>query len=68
MTSHPVNSEIAVFQNLAAAQLVEVYENDGLKGKLKEVAAGLDEESNPVIMLVKYRDSSVTYTQSAKLE
>jgi len=26
-----------------------------LKGKLKEIAAGLNEESNPVIMLMKYK-------------
>jgi hypothetical protein len=26
-----------------------------LKGGLKEIAAGLDEESNPVLMLVKHK-------------
>lgn len=53
MTSHPVNSEIACFQILAANRLVEAYEDDGLKGRLKEIAANLNEESNPVLMLVR---------------
>ncbi|WP_298648635.1 6-bladed beta-propeller [uncultured Proteiniphilum sp.] len=56
MTSHPVNSVIATFQNLAASHLVEAYENDELKGKLKEIAEKLNEEANPVIMLVKYKE------------
>ena len=55
MTSHPLNGEIATLQVLAANQLAEAYKNNGLKGKLKEIAATLDEESNPVIMLVKYK-------------
>jgi hypothetical protein len=55
MTSHPVNSEIATFQNIEAYQLVETYKNDGLKGKLKEIATELKEGSNPVIMIVKYK-------------
>ena len=54
MTSHPVNGdEIAAFQNLQAFKLVEAYKKDELTGKLKEIAAELDEESNPVIMLMK---------------
>ncbi|WP_106831840.1 6-bladed beta-propeller [Parabacteroides pacaensis] len=55
MTARPLNGEIATLQVLAANQLVEAHKNDGLKGKLKEIAATLDEESNPVIMLVKYK-------------
>lgn len=55
MTSHPVNSEIATFQNLEAYQLVETYKNHELKGKLQEIAAELNEESNPVIMVMKYK-------------
>lgn len=52
MTSNPVNGTIASFQTLAASQLVEANENDELNGKLKEIAGGLDEDSNPVIMLM----------------
>lgn len=53
MTSHPVNGEVAAFQIIEAFQLVEAYKKDELTGKLKEIAAELDEESNPVIMAMK---------------
>lgn len=49
------NDEIALVQKLEAYELVEAYEKGKLKGKLKEIAAGLNEESNPVIMLIKYK-------------
>ncbi|WP_352423112.1 6-bladed beta-propeller [Proteiniphilum sp.] len=55
MISNPLNGGIACFETLAGSQLVEAYKNDELKGKLKEIAAGLDEEDNPVIMLMKYK-------------
>ena len=51
-----VNSnEVAFLQKLEAHELIEDYENGKLKGKLKELAATLDEESNPVIMLIKHK-------------
>lgn len=53
--SAAINKEIATWQKLEAYQLVESNEKGELKGKLKEIAAGLDEESNPVIMLVKHK-------------
>lgn len=49
----PVNHEIASWYSLDAYQLVESYNKGELKGKLKEIASKLDEDSNPVIMLVK---------------
>lgn len=55
LTTHPVNGKIAAFQTLNAARLVEAYNNGELKGKLKELVAELNEESNPVIMLMKSR-------------
>jgi hypothetical protein len=55
MTTKPINNIIATFQNLPADNLVEAYKNDELKGKLKEIAAELNDESNPVIMLMKYK-------------
>ncbi len=55
MTSHPINGDIAAFQILEAYQLVEAYKKNELKGKLKEVAAGLHEASNPVIMVMRSR-------------
>lgn len=51
----PVNNEIAFMEKIDAYELVEAYKNGQLKGKLKEVAAKLDEESNPVIMIAKYK-------------
>jgi hypothetical protein len=51
----PVNHEIESWQALEAHRLVESYEKGELQGRLKEIAAGLDEESNPVVMLVKHR-------------
>ena len=55
MTSFPINDKIAAFQTLAASEIVDAYENEELKDKLKEIAANLDEEDNPVIMLMKYK-------------
>ncbi|MDR0758058.1 MAG: 6-bladed beta-propeller, partial [Tannerella sp.] len=55
MTTIPVNDEIATWQSLEAHRLVESYEKGELKGRLKEIAAELDEESNPVIMLIKHK-------------
>lgn len=55
LTTYPVNGKIAAFQMLNAARLVEAYNNGELKGKLKELVAELNEESNPVIMLMKNR-------------
>ena len=47
--------EIAFVQRLEAPDLVEANENGELKGKLKEIASTLDEESNPVLMLARYK-------------
>ncbi|MDR2918073.1 MAG: 6-bladed beta-propeller [Tannerella sp.] len=53
--SAAVDKDIATWQKLEAYQLVESNEKGELKGKLKEIAAELNEESNPVIMLVKHK-------------
>jgi len=50
-----INTEIAFWQKIEADDLVESYEKGILKGRLKEIAAKLEEESNPVIMLAKYK-------------
>ncbi|MDR1369842.1 MAG: 6-bladed beta-propeller [Dysgonamonadaceae bacterium] len=49
------NEEIAFMEKIEADELVEAYEKGQLKGRLKEIAAQLNEDSNPVIMLAKYR-------------
>lgn len=51
----PVNHEIESWQALDANQLIESYNNGELKGKLKKIAATLNEDSNPVIMLIKHK-------------
>lgn len=48
-------NEIAFTKRLEAPELIEAYKEGQLKGRLKEIAAELDEESNPVIMLGKYK-------------
>lgn len=50
-----VSHEIESWYLLEADQLVESYKKGELKGKLKETAATLNEESNPVIMLIKHK-------------
>ena len=50
-----INDEIAFCQKMEPFELIEANEQGKLKGKLKEVADGLDEDDNPVIMLVKYK-------------
>lgn len=51
------NNEIAFWQKMEPHELIEAYEKGQLKGELKEIAAELQEDSNPVIMLVKYKKS-----------
>lgn len=51
----PINGEIPSWQHLEAADLIQDYERDRLKGKLKEIASKLKEDSNPVIMLIKQK-------------
>lgn len=41
---------------LYAHELVEAYQNNLLSGKLKEIAAGLNEEDNPILMEVTFKN------------
>ena len=50
-----INDEIAFCESLESYQIVEAYKKGQLKGKLQEIAAKLDAEDNPVIMLVKHK-------------
>ena len=50
-----VNHEIELWQPIEPFELVEDYKKGILKGKLKEIAATLDPEDNPVIMLIKHK-------------
>lgn len=51
----PVDHKIESWQSLNAFELIADYKIDKLKGRLKEIAAILNEDSNPVIMLVKHK-------------
>ena len=56
MSRTAINDEIAFWQKIEAYALIDAYKNGELKdGKLKEIAAKLDAEDNPVIMLVKHK-------------
>ncbi|WP_301887890.1 hypothetical protein [Bacteroides caecimuris] len=48
-----LNGEVIFYQRIEAYELVNAYNNGNLKGTLKNIAARLNEESNPIIMLVK---------------
>lgn len=52
----PISEEVVICQLLNASDLVEAYQDGKLKGRLKEIAATLGEEDNPVLMLVKRKD------------
>jgi hypothetical protein len=56
--SKPMSEDIAFSGLLEAGELVEDYNEGRLKGRLAEIAAELDEESNPVVMFVKHRRAS----------
>jgi hypothetical protein len=51
----PVKHECESWYKLETNQLVEDYKKGILKGELKEIVSKLDEDDNPVIMLVKHR-------------
>ena len=56
MTAKSINYDIEGVTTLNAPRLVEIYKKGQLKdGPLKEIASKLDEEDNPVIMLVKQK-------------
>lgn len=49
----PINSKGELWATLNAFELCRDYKKGKLKGKLKEVAATLEEDDNRVVMLVK---------------
>ena len=48
-----LNDEVIFYQRIEAYELVDARNNGNLKGVLRNIAVGLNEESNPIIMLVK---------------
>lgn len=55
MVLSPESDEVAFYHKIEAYGLVDSYKKGELKDKLKEIAATLDEDSNPVIMLIKHK-------------
>lgn len=53
LSKQNVNNKIAFYQALPADELIEALEDGKLKGKLSDIAAHLDIEDNPVVMIVK---------------
>ena len=53
MSQRSLDQQIVFCTALNAAELVEANSTGELKGRLQEIASLLDEEDNPVIMLVK---------------
>lgn len=53
LSKQNVNNKIAFYQALPADELIEAQEDGKLKGKLSDIAAHLDIEDNPVVMIVK---------------
>lgn len=58
MSLRCVNNETTFYVTLEVPELMEAYKSEKLKGKLKEIAAKLNEEDNPVIMLIKHKSSN----------
>lgn len=56
MSSRSIDDEIAFYVRLEAHELADAYGKGKLKGKLKEIASKINEENNPVIMLVKHKN------------
>ena len=53
MINEPLNGDVLFSISLDAADLVELLNENKLQGKLKEIAGTLDEEDNPVLMIIK---------------
>jgi hypothetical protein len=51
----PISKEIPIWKFIQAHELVAARDKGQLKGRLKEIATTLNEEDNPVIMLIKHK-------------
>ena len=43
-------------QSILAEELCKAYEEGKIYGKLKDIAANLKEDDNPVLMIIKFRE------------
>lgn len=53
LSSQPLNPEVPFCQSLAADELVEANKEGKLQGKLKEIVDKMDEDDNPVIVIIR---------------
>lgn len=49
-----LQKDVMMYQTIQASELTEAYQEGKLQGKLKEIASTLDEDSNVVLVLMKY--------------
>ena len=56
LSKQNVSNKLAFYQALPADELIEAQEDGKLKGKLSDIAAHLDIEDNPVVMIVKPKE------------
>ena len=55
ITQASLPANIAV-QPISASYLIEAYEKEQLSGKLKEIASRLNDDDNPVLMIIKFKE------------
>ena len=56
LSKQNVSNKLAFYQALPADELIEAQEDGKLKGKLSDIAAHLNIEDNPVVMIVKPKE------------
>ena len=56
LSKQNVSNKLAFYQASPADELIEAQEDGKLKGKLSDIAAHLDIEDNPVVMIVKPKE------------
>ena len=55
ITQANLQSNIAV-QTMSASFLIDSYEDGLLSGRLKEIASNLNEDDNPVLMIIAFKE------------
>lgn len=55
MSEADIPANISI-QSMAPSWLIDAYNEGKLSGRLKEIAANLKEEDNPVFMIIKFKE------------
>lgn len=53
-----INQNVANWYPFYAHELIEACKDGNLKGQLNEIAAKIDEDSNPIIMIIKHKNEN----------